>query len=71
MTGEAERTGATEGGRLDGGVALILGLTTAGDPGPRSIRLSSVASFRTWEYNHDPKKLQIYYKHFKERSLAV
>lgn len=50
MTGEAERTAATEGGRLDGGVALILGLTTAGDPGPRSIRLSSVASFRTCGY---------------------
>lgn len=50
MTGEAERIGATEGGKLDGGVALILGLTTAGDPGPRSIRLSSVASFRTCGY---------------------
>lgn len=50
MTGEAERTGATDGGRLDGGVALILGLTTAGDPGPRSIRLSSVASFNTCGY---------------------
>ncbi len=50
VTGEAERIGATEGGKLDGGVALFLGLTTAGDPGPRSIRLSSVASSRTCGY---------------------
>ena len=28
-----------------GGLELILGETTAGEPGPRSIRLSSVASF--------------------------
>lgn len=27
------------------GLEVILGVTTAGDPGPRSIRLSSVASF--------------------------
>lgn len=47
VAGEAERAGATEAGRLDGGVPLILGLTTAGEPGPRSIRLSSVASLKT------------------------
>lgn len=47
VAGEAERAGATEAGRLEGGVPLILGLTTAGEPGPRSIRLSSVASLRT------------------------
>lgn len=29
------------------GLEVILGVTTAGEPGPRSIRLSSVASFRT------------------------
>lgn len=29
----------------DGGLEVILGVTTAGEPGPRSIRLSSVASF--------------------------
>lgn len=29
---------------LAGGLEAILGVTTAGDPGPRSIRLSSVAS---------------------------
>lgn len=61
--GEAERTGATEAGRLvgrlagrlagmlegrlEGGVALTMGVTTAGEPGPRSMRLSSVASLRT------------------------
>lgn len=28
-----------------GGLEVILGVTTAGEPGPRSIRLSSVASF--------------------------
>lgn len=28
-----------------GGLEAILGVTTAGEPGPRSIRLSSVASF--------------------------
>lgn len=37
---------AVEGG---GGLAVILGVTTAGEPGPRSIRLSSVASFNIWE----------------------
>lgn len=30
---------------LGGGLEVILGMTTAGEPGPRSIRLSSVASF--------------------------
>lgn len=30
---------------LGGGLELILGVTTAGEPGPRSIRLSSVVSF--------------------------
>lgn len=30
---------------LGGGLEVILGVTTAGDPGPKSIRLSSVASF--------------------------
>lgn len=29
---------------LGGGLEVMLGVTTAGDPGPRSIRLSSVAS---------------------------
>lgn len=29
------------------GLEVFLGVTTAGEPGPRSIRLSSVASFRT------------------------
>ena len=29
---------------LGGGLDVILGVTTAGEPGPRSIRLSSVAS---------------------------
>lgn len=29
------------------GLEVILGVTTAGEPGPRSIRLSSVASLRT------------------------
>lgn len=47
VAGDADRTGATEAGRLEGGVALALGLTTAGEPGPRSIRLSAVASLRT------------------------
>lgn len=28
------------------GLEVILGVTTAGEPGPRSTRLSSVASFR-------------------------
>lgn len=28
----------------EGGLEVILGVTTAGEPGPRSIRLSSVAS---------------------------
>lgn len=30
---------------LGGGLEAFLGVTTAGEPGPRSIRLSSVASF--------------------------
>lgn len=30
------------------GAALCMLLTTAGEPGPRSMRLSSVASLRTW-----------------------
>lgn len=36
-----------EGGRLVGAAFGML-LTTAGEPGPRSMRLSSVASLRTW-----------------------
>lgn len=35
------------GGKLVGAAFGML-LTTAGDPGPRSMRLSSVASLRTW-----------------------
>ncbi len=35
------------GGKLVG-AALGMLLTTAGEPGPRSMRLSSVASLRTW-----------------------
>lgn len=35
------------GGKLLGAAFGIL-LTTAGEPGPRSMRLSSVASLRTW-----------------------
>lgn len=34
---------------LGGGLDVILGVTTAGDPGPRSIRLSSVASVNIWK----------------------
>ena len=30
---------------LVGGLEVILGVTTAGEPGPKSIKLSSVASF--------------------------
>jgi len=30
-------------------------LTTAGEPGPRSMRLSSVASLRTWRRRTDEK----------------
>lgn len=36
-----------EAGRLVGAAFGML-LTTAGEPGPRSMRLSSVASLRTW-----------------------
>lgn len=32
---------------LAGGLDVTLGVTTAGDPGPRSMRLSSVASANT------------------------
>lgn len=39
--GEAAAPAAEWGGGLE----VILGVTTAGEPGPRSIRLSSVASF--------------------------
>lgn len=39
-TGEAVAPAAEWGGGLE----AILGVTTAGEPGPRSIRLSSVAS---------------------------
>lgn len=46
--------------REDGGAVLpTIGLTTAGDPGPRSIRLSSVTSFSTcqsirWQWAPEP-----------------
>lgn len=43
---------AMVGGRLVG-AALGMLLTTAGEPGPRSIRLSSVASLRTWRRRND------------------
>lgn len=42
--GEAARPAAEAGGGLE----VILGVTTAGEPGPRSIRLSSVVSLNVW-----------------------
>lgn len=48
---ESEAVAGSRSGRavapeaeLGGGLDVILGVTTAGEPGPRSIRLSSVAS---------------------------
>lgn len=43
--GEAARPAAEPGGGLE----VILGVTTAGEPGPRSIRLSSVVSLNVWK----------------------
>lgn len=44
----------TDGGKLVG-AALGMSLTTAGEAGPRSIRLSSVASLRTCRRRRDEK----------------
>ena len=44
--GEAEAPMRVEAA---GGLAVALGVTTAGEPGPRSIKLSSVASPNIWE----------------------
>jgi len=41
---------------LGEGPELILGVTTAGEPGPRSIRLSSVASFNIWKGAQNAKE---------------
>lgn len=43
--GEAARPAAEPGGGLE----VILGVTTAGEPGPKSMRLSSVVSLNVWK----------------------
>lgn len=45
---EGLAAGAVKAGGKLVGAALGMLLTTAGEPGPRSMRLSSVASLRTW-----------------------
>lgn len=55
--GEAVAPGVDLGGELQ----LIRGVTTAGDPGPRSMRLSSVASFNIWKGGKEKsEELQMY-----------
>lgn len=45
LAGDAAAPAAAEG---CGGLEVIRGVTTAGEPGPRSMRLSSEASSNTW-----------------------
>lgn len=54
MAGDEGPTAVVEGRLAE--VGLTMSLTTAGEPGPRSMRLSSVASLRTCDEEETVKK---------------